>query len=67
MLSSIGVFDFGSLWNRRFTSAPACPAATSCSPSAMTRALSFTPRKRMDGPHRPRRGPAVFRAAAQRY
>eukprot|EP00959_Pyramimonas_sp_CCMP1952_P388183 8134593-Pyramimonas_sp.AAC.1 len=47
MLSSIGAFDFGSLWNRRFTSAPASPAVTSCSPSAMTGALWFAPRKRM--------------------
>eukprot|EP00959_Pyramimonas_sp_CCMP1952_P071254 1487710-Pyramimonas_sp.AAC.1 len=50
MLSSIGVFDFGNLWKRRFTSAPASPAVTSCSPSAMTGALSFAPRKRMGDP-----------------
>eukprot|EP00959_Pyramimonas_sp_CCMP1952_P367338 7693892-Pyramimonas_sp.AAC.1 len=50
MLSSIGVFDFGKLSKRRFTSAPANPTITSCSPSAMTGALSFTPRKRVDDP-----------------
>eukprot|EP00959_Pyramimonas_sp_CCMP1952_P053369 1116332-Pyramimonas_sp.AAC.1 len=30
----------GSLWNRRLTSAPADPAAASCSPSAVAWALS---------------------------
>eukprot|EP00959_Pyramimonas_sp_CCMP1952_P078650 1643998-Pyramimonas_sp.AAC.1 len=66
MLSNIGVFGFGSLWNRGFTPAPATPAPTSCSPSAITGALSFTPRERMDEPRHARGGPAVPSVAVQR-